>query len=52
MNKMIACELDLQESTVKVHIRHIFEKLHATNRTEAAFILNRMSGWPDEKRPG
>ncbi len=50
-NKMIACELDLQESTVKVHIRHIFEKLHATNRTEAAFILNQMSGWPDEKRP-
>ncbi len=46
-NKTIAYELDLQESTVKVHIRHIFERLKVTNRTQAAFKLNKMTGWPD-----
>ena len=45
-NKMIAYQLQLRESTVKVHIRNIFQKLKATNRTEAAFLLNQMSGWP------
>ncbi len=45
-NKTIAYELDLRESTVKVHIRHIFHKLKATNRTEAAYLLNQMTGWP------
>lgn len=47
-NKTIAYELDLRESTVKVHIRHIFHKLKATNRTEAAFLLNQMTGWPSD----
>ena len=46
-NKMIAYQLQLRESTVKVHIRNIFQKLKATNRTEAAFLLNQMTGWPD-----
>jgi DNA-binding NarL/FixJ family response regulator len=47
-NKTIAYELDLRESTVKVHVRQIFKKLKATNRTQAAFLLNQMSGWTDE----
>jgi DNA-binding NarL/FixJ family response regulator len=34
-NKVIAYELGLSESTVKVHIRHILDKLRARNRTEA-----------------
>jgi DNA-binding NarL/FixJ family response regulator len=39
-NKIIAYELDLCESTVKVHIRSIMKKLHARNRTEIAFKLH------------
>lgn len=36
-NKIIAHELGMQESTVKVHVREIMKKLKVTNRTEAAF---------------
>jgi DNA-binding NarL/FixJ family response regulator len=39
-NKTIAYELNMCESTVKVHIRTIMKKLHATNRTQAAYKLN------------
>jgi DNA-binding NarL/FixJ family response regulator len=39
-NKIIAFELNLRESTVKVHIRNIMKKLKATNRTEVAYKLN------------
>jgi len=39
-NKTIAYELNMCESTVKVHIRTIMKKLKATNRTQAAFKLN------------
>lgn len=39
-NKIIAYELQLRESTIKVHIRNIMKKLKATNRTEVAFKLN------------
>lgn len=35
-NKVIARDLDMQESTVKVHVREIMRKLGARNRTEAA----------------
>jgi DNA-binding NarL/FixJ family response regulator len=35
-NKVIAYELNMCESTVKVHVRHIMKKLHARNRTEVA----------------
>ncbi|HEY8288785.1 MAG TPA: response regulator transcription factor [Acetobacteraceae bacterium] len=35
-NKIIAYELSISESTVKVHIRNIMKKLHATNRTQVA----------------
>ncbi|WP_343716595.1 response regulator transcription factor [Inquilinus sp.] len=39
-NKIIAYELELCESTVKVHIRSIMKKLQARNRTEIAFKLH------------
>jgi DNA-binding NarL/FixJ family response regulator len=39
-NKIIAYELKLRESTVKVHIRNIMKKLKATNRTEVAYKIN------------
>lgn len=41
-NKLIAYELNMCESTVKVHIRNIMKKLHAKNRTEASCKLNNM----------
>jgi DNA-binding NarL/FixJ family response regulator len=41
-NKIIAYELNLCESTVKVHIRNIMKKLKATNRTEIAYKIRDM----------
>jgi len=35
-NKMIARELNMQEGTVKVHVRSLLKKLNATNRTQLA----------------
>src|SRR4029077_7890607 len=35
-NKVIAYHLNMRESTVKVHIRHIMKKLKAKNRTDVA----------------
>jgi DNA-binding NarL/FixJ family response regulator len=35
-NKIIAYELGISESTVKVHLRNIMKKLHASNRTQVA----------------
>ncbi len=35
-NKIIAHELEISESTVKVHIRNLMKKIKATNRTEVA----------------
>jgi DNA-binding NarL/FixJ family response regulator len=43
-NKLIAARLDMQESTVKVHVRSILKKLNAANRTHAAFVANRLLG--------
>jgi DNA-binding NarL/FixJ family response regulator len=37
-NKIIARELDMQESTVKVHVRQIMHKLGVSNRTQVALI--------------
>ncbi len=34
-NKEISSALDISESTVKVHVTHILEKLKVTGRTEA-----------------
>lgn len=36
-NKVIAYELNMSESTVKVHIRNIMRKMGATNRTQAVY---------------
>jgi DNA-binding NarL/FixJ family response regulator len=36
-NKIIAYELNMSESTVKVHIRNIMRKMGATNRTQAVY---------------
>jgi DNA-binding NarL/FixJ family response regulator len=41
-NKIIAYELNMRESTVKVHVRNIMKKLKARNRTEVAYIANGM----------
>jgi DNA-binding NarL/FixJ family response regulator len=37
-NKLIASELSMCESTVKVHVRNIMKKLKATNRTQVAYL--------------
>jgi DNA-binding NarL/FixJ family response regulator len=47
-NKLIAGKLNLEESTVKVHVRNILRKLNAANRTQAALIANRLRGHPAE----
>jgi DNA-binding NarL/FixJ family response regulator len=39
-NKVIASELNMRESTVKVHVRNIMKKLNARNRTEVAVMAN------------
>jgi DNA-binding NarL/FixJ family response regulator len=43
-NKIIAHELDMRESTVKVHVRQIMRKMRVSNRTEAAFLASSFSG--------
>lgn len=41
-NKVIARALEIEESTVKVHVRRILKKLDAANRTEAALVAQQM----------
>lgn len=41
-NKIIAYDLNLCQSTVKVHIRNIMKKVGATNRTEVAYKLREL----------
>jgi DNA-binding NarL/FixJ family response regulator len=41
-NKIIAYELNMCESTVKVHVRNIMKKLKAKNRTEVAYLANEL----------
>ena len=48
-NKSIGRDLDMQESTVKVHVRQIMRKLGAHNRTQAAMLAGRLD--PDETTP-
>src|SRR6202030_1854171 len=43
-NKLIARELEMQASTVKVHVRNILKKLNARNRPHAALVANRLLG--------
>ena len=42
-NKVIARELDIEEGTVKVHVRRIMRKLHAANRTQAALVAQELT---------
>jgi two-component system nitrate/nitrite response regulator NarL len=44
-NKLIGRELDIMESTVKVHIRNLLKKLHFRSRVEAAVwaVANNMA---------
>lgn len=41
-NKIIAYELSVSESTVKVHVRNIMRKMGATNRTQAAYKAQKL----------
>jgi DNA-binding NarL/FixJ family response regulator len=43
-NKIIAHELAISESTVKVFVRRILMKLHASNRTEVACLVRGQPG--------
>jgi DNA-binding NarL/FixJ family response regulator len=43
MNKIIAHEMGITESTVKIHVRHIMRKLNATNRTQVVCLTGRHS---------
>jgi DNA-binding NarL/FixJ family response regulator len=50
-NKTIAYELNMCESTVKVHVRAIMKKMKARNRTEVAVRLNEMRSLARTERP-
>jgi DNA-binding NarL/FixJ family response regulator len=51
-NKIIAYELGMSESTVKVHVRNIMHKMGATNRTQAAYNARRLGSDFDGARIG
>lgn len=42
-NKAIGRELQIEEGTVKVHVRRIMKKLHADNRTQAALLAQQFA---------
>jgi two-component system nitrate/nitrite response regulator NarL len=46
-NKAIANTLSIAESTVKVHVKRILQKIHASNRTQAA-LWGAARGLPNE----
>jgi DNA-binding NarL/FixJ family response regulator len=48
-NKIIAHELGMSASTVKVHVRHIMRKMGAANRTQAALNADKLLGLAVER---
>jgi DNA-binding NarL/FixJ family response regulator len=50
-NKVIAYELKISEGTVKVFVRRILAKLHASNRTEVASLLRQQPATLETGRP-
>lgn len=49
-NSEIGQELNIAESTVKTHIRHIFSRLNVSNRTEAVHIASQMNDNQSDRR--
>jgi DNA-binding NarL/FixJ family response regulator len=49
-NKIVAYELGMKESTVKVHVHNIMRKMGVTNRTQAAFKAYKYL--PNQEPPG
>lgn len=43
-NKLIAYQLGICESTVKVHVRKVMRKLQVTNRTQVSYLVSRIFG--------
>lgn len=43
-NKLIARDLDIAETTVKIHVQHILRKLGLTSRVQAAVFLTERQG--------
>jgi DNA-binding NarL/FixJ family response regulator len=43
-NKVIAHEMGISQSTVKIHLRNIMRKLNATNRTQVAILARGLKG--------
>ena len=51
LNKQIAHELDVAETTVKAHMTAILRKLGAVNRTQAVLLAGHLLTDPSELRP-
>ena len=52
LNKQIAYELNVQETTIKQHVSAILRKLEVTNRTQAGIIFKQMLSVPDDSEHG
>lgn len=42
-NQQIAAALSISETTVKSHLAHVFKKLQVANRTQAAFLAQKLN---------
>ena len=51
-NKLIGHDLNMCESTVKVHIRHIMKKLNASNRTQVVLLAQSIYAQGIDKASG